>query len=225
MSLTVTGNDTTALKHTLKSSRLDWMLSDEDSRFRESWKERGESRHRLCCLLTLWERIKITLSFEILCYGLCNVFYVILYVTFITLFLCVKIFRYYIVYVYIWRIIRNKITLLFNILYCILCCFFFFFILFLYSITNVYIYIFLYYSFDRILNFKNRYVIYVFNFDLYSCEYRWRISKIYNKCIISYTSYVPCWFHLTLNGIMVILRSNMRYTYTYTYTWLSNISF
>lgn len=152
----------------------------------------------------------------ILCYSLCYVYHVI--------FMC-KNFPILLLYTYIYGELYVTRLHCCSIFYIAFYVFFFFFILFLYSITNVYIYIFLYYSFDRILNFKNRYVIYVFNFDLYSCEYRWRISKIYNKCIISYTSYVPCWFHLTLNGIMVILRSNMKYTYTDTYMWLSNISF
>lgn len=124
------------------------MLSDEDSRFRESWKERGES-HKLCCLLTLWGRIEITLSFEILCYGLVQCI-----LCYSMLFLSVKILRYYIVC--IWRIIGSKITLLFNILYCML----FFFLLYYFCIrftTRI-----LYYSLDRILNFKNAYVIYMF---------------------------------------------------------------
>lgn len=128
------------------------MLSDEDSRFRESWKERGES-HKLCCLLTLWGRIEITLSFEILCYGLVQCI-----LCYSMLFLSVKILRYYIVC--IWKIIGSKITLLFNILYCIPCCFFFFYIIFAFDYDAYSI--FLYYSLDRILNFKNAYVIYMF---------------------------------------------------------------
>lgn len=109
--------DTTVLKHTLKSSRPDWMLSDEDSRFLESWKERGESRYRLCCLFTLWARIEVTLSFEIFVLRLMQcILCLILYVTFfITLFLFDRIFIcrikfcgiLYCIYIYIctWRVL------------------------------------------------------------------------------------------------------------------------
>lgn len=137
------------------------MLSDEDSRFLESWKERGESRYRLCCLFTLWARIEVTLSFEIFVLRLMQcILCLILYVTFfITLFLFYRIFIcrikfcgiLYCIYIYMYveslankflilrGLTRSKVTLLFNILYCILC-FFFIFVLFLHSITTCVLY-------------------------------------------------------------------------------------
>lgn len=104
------------------------MLSDEDSRFRESWKERGESRHKLCCLPTLWGQDNIVVRNFVLC----NVFYVIL---------CYL--RYYVVYE---ELQQDNIVVRYFILHSTL-----FFFVFDHDVYSI----FLYYSLDRILNFKN----------------------------------------------------------------------